>query len=127
MTTITLEVPDSLAARLKPLHDRLPQFLSTALELLPAEAPLPIADSESTHPAFNEMLDFLANGPSPEQIVAFKISPNVQIRLEDLLDKNREDGLSDDEAAELDVFSQVNHIMILLKARAHLALSARLA
>lgn len=73
------------------------------------------------------MLDFLANGPSPEQIVAFKISPNVQIRLEDLLDKNREDGLSDDEAAELDVFSQVNHIMILLKARAHLALSARLA
>jgi len=118
MSTITLEVPEELAARLAPLRDQLPRLLSMALDLFPAELPLAASTPEAVHPAFREMIDFLASGPAPEQIVAFKISPSVQARLEELLDKNREDGLTDDEAAELDVYEQVNHVLLLLKARA---------
>jgi hypothetical protein len=123
MTTITLEVPDELAARLAPLRDRLPKLLSIALELFPTDVPLTLPASEALNPAFDEIVDFLASGPTPQQIAAFKVSPSTQVRLEELLAKNSEDGLSDEEAAELDVYEQINHIMILLKARARALLS----
>src|SRR6185295_12099961 len=48
---------------------------------------------------FDEMIGFLASGPTREQIVAYKISDAAQTRLRELLDKNREDGLSEDESA----------------------------
>ena len=124
MTTITLEVPDELAARLMPLRERLPELLSMTLELFPAGLPLAVLASQAIHPAFEEMIDFLASGPTPEQIVGFRVSPATQARLEELLDKNREDGLTDDEAAELDVYEQINFVLLLLKARARPALSS---
>lgn len=120
MTTITLDVPEDLAERLAERHEQLPQLLSMALELLPAEPPLAPPVAPAGHPVFNEMLDFLASGPTPAQIVAFKLSPAAHMRLEALLDKNREAGLSDAEEVELEVYEQVNHLLLLLKARARL-------
>ena len=117
MTTITLQVPDELAARLAPMRDRLPQLLSIALELFP-DLPLNTSELAADNPAFAEMIDFLARGPTPVQIAAFKVSPSVQARLEELLDKNREEGLTDPETAELEAYAQVNHLLLLLKARA---------
>ncbi len=117
MTTITLEVPDELAARLSSLQAQLPELLSLAVELFSRERPF-TPNVVMVNPAYKEILDFLASGPTPEQIVAFKVSPSVQARLEELLDKNREDGLTDDEAAELEGYAQLNHVMILLKAHA---------
>ena len=124
MTTITLEVPDELAAQLVLRRDQLPHLLSMALELFPAETPLVLPTSEVVYPAFKEMIDFLISRPTPAQIVAFKVSLFAQARLEELLDKNREEGLTDDEAAELDLYQQINHLLLLLKARAHSALSS---
>jgi hypothetical protein len=124
MTTITLEVPDELAAQLASRREQLPKLLSLALELVATEPPLAAPASPVSHLVFEEMLDFLASGPTPEQITAFKISPSAQERLEELLDKNREQGLTGKEAAELDVYEQVNHVFLLLKARARLALSS---
>ena len=95
------------------------------MELLPIEPTESLsASSEITYPAFKEMMDFLVSGPEPEQIVAFKISFATQDRLEELLDKNREDNLTDDETTELDVYEQVNHLLILLKAHARLLISS---
>ncbi len=70
------------------------------------------------------MLDFLASGPTSQQIIEHKATPAAQARLEDLLDKNREEGLTETEAAEMNTFRQVNHVMILLKARARRALQS---
>jgi hypothetical protein len=120
MATITLDVPEALAARLAQLHAQLPQLLAMALELLPTELPLAAPVAAPGRPVFDEMLDFLASGPTPAQIVAFKLSPATHRRLAALLDKNREEGLSDVEEAELDVYAQVNHLLLLLKARARL-------
>jgi hypothetical protein len=89
-----------------------------ALELFPAEASLVNLTSRVAHPALKEMMDFLVSGPTPAQIIAFKVSPPAQARLEELLDKNRENDLTDDEAAELDGYAQLNHVLILLKAHA---------
>jgi hypothetical protein len=43
--------------------------------------------------------------------------------LELLLDKNREESLTAAETAELDTYQQINHLFILLKARARQTLS----
>src|SRR6266498_1515324 len=124
MPTITLDVPDELAERLAQRRHQLPQLLAMALEFCAAEPSLVVPVSHTTHPVFEEMIDFLASGPTPEQIVAFKISPAVQGRLRELLDNNREEQLTEEEAAELDVYEQVNHLLLLLKARARLAASS---
>lgn len=118
MTTITLEVPDELAARLDPLRDRLPELLSKLLESRQADRETEDSIAEITAPVYQEVIDFLASGPTPKQIIAFKISPAAQERLEELLDKNREEGLTQAECAELDVYELVHNAMILLKARA---------
>lgn len=125
MTTITLEVPDDLAVRLARRQEQLPELLSIAVDLFPAEMPLTtLAKSEIVHPAMKDVIDFLLSRPTPAQIITFKVSPTTQARLEELLDKNRENLLTDDEAAELDTYQQINHLLILLKAHARSALSS---
>ncbi len=110
MTTITLQVSDNLAQRLAE-RDDLPQILEWALDAWRAprlSAPSPFA----------EMVEFLATHPTAPQILAFKISPASQARLALLLDKNREEGLSNAEHAELDWYEYVHEIMTRLKAHA---------
>ena len=118
MTTITLEVPDELAARINSLRDELPDLISKALELNEEEKAVATMSPKSNPAVLSETLDFLASGPTPEQIIAYKVSPDVQERLEELLDKNREEGLTEEEEEELDIYEQVDHLMILIKARA---------
>jgi hypothetical protein len=120
MTSITLEVPDELAARLASMRQELPELIDQALALQAAEA-VESAAGRAAHPVFQETLDFLTSRPTPEQIVAFKASPAAQERLEELLDKSREEGLSEEEEDELDAYEQVNDLMILLKAHARSA------
>jgi len=74
-------------------------------------------------PIHQEMIDFLATSPTLEQVVDFKISEAAQERLEDLLDKNREGELTEEEQAELDRYFQYRHVMILLKASARRAIN----
>jgi hypothetical protein len=118
MTTITLEVPDELAAQVAALRGRLPDLLARALKSEPVEKKDRADGAEAPAPLYREVIDFLATNPSPEQIIAFKISPAAQERLEELLDKNREEGLTADEAAELDAYLQARDLMVFLKANA---------
>ncbi|MEZ4511237.1 MAG: hypothetical protein R3C62_05135 [Chloroflexota bacterium] len=99
----------------------LPALLSLALAL--HEDRSQMQPSTGWHPAFTELLDFLAAGPTPAEIVAYKVSSQTQLRLETLLAKNREEGLTAVESAELDTYQQINHLFILLKARARQTLS----
>lgn len=120
MTTITLDVPQELAEELQTVNDELPELLLMALQIRQLTSKSSWS-SVATSPVFSEMLDFLAGGPTPQEIIDFKVSPVAQSRLEELLEKNRESQLSSAEASELDTFQQVNHIFILLKARAQAA------
>jgi hypothetical protein len=82
-------------------------------------APLSGAYVTDTPLAYVEVLDFLLTRPTPQDIIAFKVSDAAQSRIRFLLDKNREETLSATELAELDVYEQLEHPMILLKAKAH--------
>ncbi|MEG4500435.1 hypothetical protein QUB05_24500 [Microcoleus sp. F10-C6] len=125
MATITLQIPDELAQRLEPLQNRLPELLWQLLELtkkpttIEPEIPTQTADIPTV---YQEVLDFLIKSPIPQDIVNFKVSQQAQTRLQTLLDKNRESTLNSMEIAELDVYEQLEHLMILLKARAYSAI-----
>jgi hypothetical protein len=121
MTTITLEVPDELAARINTLRDRLPALLTSLLESPSTEKGSQALKAAATHPVYDEMMKFLASSPTPEQIIDFKISTGAQERLEELLEKNREESLTETESAELDVYELVHHSIIRLKADARRA------
>jgi hypothetical protein len=116
MSTITIELPDDLAAQIDPAT--LPILLrelvvqkATRLHALEQSAKRP-------PPLYHEITDFLATSPTAEQIIAFKISAGAQARLEDLLDTHREASLSPEEKATLDIYCALNHVIIQLKARA---------
>lgn len=67
---------------------------------------------------FDEVLDFLASTPTPEDIIAFRPSEMLQERASYLLDKKRTDSLTGEEEADLDAFTWMNHFISMLKIRA---------
>lgn len=73
---------------------------------------------------FAEILDFMVSAPSPEAIIAFKPSPQMEARLAELTHKNKQDALSDDDRQELEAFLQLNHFVNMLKIRARKKLAA---
>ncbi len=117
MQTITIEVPDEVATRLKPWQQELPAVLTTMVEVWAK----PIKPTVS--PTLTELLTLLLSQPTPQKIMCFKVSSRTQARVDDLLDKNREIGLTDEESAELDGYEQLNFVMVLLKAQARLMLN----
>jgi hypothetical protein len=128
MVEFTVQVSEALAERLEPVRDRLPVLLQQIAQALPHDATLgelslKLSQAETASPAYMEVLDFLMTSPSPQEIIDFKISPATQTRLGELLEKNREEALTDLEQAELDAFEQIEHVMVLLKARARRLLS----
>ena len=124
MTTITLEVPDELAAQLKIDAALLPEFVREAVEAKLAKQFQSSTGESSVRPIHQEIIDFLAAGPTAGEIIDFKISESAQQRLEDLLDKNREAELTPEEKAEVDQYLEYRQMMILLKASARRVVSA---
>ncbi len=66
--------------------------------------------------------DFLGSAPTLEEIVAYRLPDELQIRAHGLLDKNRLGKLSEAEQQEIEEFRQIDHLMTLVKAKARLKL-----
>ena len=94
MATITLEVPDELAAQFKIPPSHLPALIREAVE---ARASKPTKTPATSPSLYQEIVSFLTSDPALEQVAEFKISAPAQERLEELLDKNREEGLTPEE------------------------------
>jgi hypothetical protein len=75
--------------------------------------------------SYDEIIDFLARGASPAEVLAFRPSEEVQERIRCLLDRNAADELTEDEAAELEVLGEIEHVMQLVKIRAQEYLNAK--
>jgi hypothetical protein len=73
----------------------------------------------------DEVTDFLAMSPTPQQIITFKPSDSLQTRALDLLQKNREGRLNAEERIEMEEFMRMEHFMTLLKAKARLKLEKK--
>lgn len=75
--------------------------------------------------AYEEVIDFIAAGTTPDNIVAFRPSDETKQRVADLIRREKTTGLTSDETSELDHYMQLEHLMRLAKARARKYISAK--
>lgn len=108
MVEIIIQVPEALAAKLEPVRARLPEVLEHGLDEL---SPLP-------NQTYHYILDFLVSRPSPEAVVSFGPTPEMQARASALLEKNRASRLTPLETEELDEYVRIDQLITLFKARA---------
>ncbi|MDZ7961002.1 MAG: hypothetical protein RMY34_24495 [Aulosira sp. DedQUE10] len=104
MVKITLEVSEELSHKLAQLGDRLPELLALSLE----QPPLPTR-------VYQYILDFLVSKPTPEQILAFRPTAEMQERMQTLLRLSKVGELNPTEQKELDEYERIEHLMIMLK------------
>ncbi len=114
---ITLNLSEELATRLRPLEDRLPRILEWGLREWNA----------ASQPGFEgaaEVLETLAGLPTPEEILVLRPSAALQARIDTLLEKNRNEGLTPTEKQEWKQFQYLEHLVRMAKAKAYSKLHA---
>ncbi len=74
---------------------------------------------------YDEIYDFLLSSPSPEEVVALHAPENLQQRLDELLELNRQRQLSVSEQEELDDLLRLNRFIGRLKVRARQKLAGK--
>jgi hypothetical protein len=79
----------------------------------------------ASEPVYMEFVDFVAHGSTVEQVANFRPSPEALKRLAELLGRQREAKLTEEEISELDGFVRLEHILGLAKAKAQLILAGR--
>ena len=68
--------------------------------------------------SYDEIIDFIAAGTTPEAVLAFRPSDSVQQRVAELVERSHNGSVSAEEQSELEDYLQLEHIMIMAKARA---------
>jgi len=68
--------------------------------------------------AYEEVVDLIANGPTPQDIAAFEPSQETRGRVWDLVERKKAGDLSAEESSELQHYLHLEHILRLTKARA---------
>ena len=72
----------------------------------------------NTVKSYEEIIDIIAAGTTPEAVVAFRPSESVQRRVAELVERSKDGSISSEEQSELEDYLQLEHIMIMAKARA---------
>ena len=112
---VTIDLPEQLAQRLGPELARLTEIIERGLQ----------QGGAGTSANWREIISFLARGPRPEEIIAFRPSETHRERSRELLNKNRQGRLTQPEGGELEEMGQLNFLMMLLKAEARKVLAAQ--
>ena len=69
-------------------------------------------------PLYNELLDYLVEKATPQEILAFKASPEAQAYAQELLERQSAGQLTPEDAQVLAQMEQVERLMSVLKAKA---------
>ncbi|HZK81066.1 MAG TPA: hypothetical protein VFC46_08370 [Humisphaera sp.] len=69
-------------------------------------------------PAWDEVIDLLARGTTPAEVVAFRPSAAALQRIHDLLGRLKDETLTPEESKEMDQYLLLEYVMSLAKARA---------
>jgi hypothetical protein len=77
-------------------------------ENLTRERSGPFVGFPAERKSYDEIVDLFARGASSAEVLAFRPSLETQERVRDLLDRNAADELTDEEAAELEIWANLN-------------------
>ncbi|MCC3405162.1 MAG: hypothetical protein JGK17_06115 [Microcoleus sp. PH2017_10_PVI_O_A] len=116
MATITLQISDELALRLDPLKDELPQILMLGLREVEA-------NPSNGFSGLRQILEFIASLPSPQEILALRLSDSLQAEIDTLLEKNRTEGLTPIEQGLWQQYEFVEHLVRIAKTQALVKMS----
>lgn len=72
---------------------------------------------------YDEIINFIASGPSQKEVIEFRPSEELSERVADLLYRRKTTGLTQEEESELQHFLFLEHAMRLAKARAETLVS----
>ncbi|MEK7685099.1 MAG: hypothetical protein AAB466_06735 [Verrucomicrobiota bacterium] len=111
---VTIEIPDRLAKQVEPEREHLAEILELGLRQHRAQA----------SGLRREFLAFLARGPQPSEIIAFRPSEAAVERARELLRRNKQGHLTPEEEAEMDDIGELDHVITQVKAQARLHLRA---
>jgi len=114
---VTLDIPEELAARLSLVENMLPQILELGMREFSARSYTGFAGTA-------EVLEFLAQLPTPEEIIALRPSEALQSQISALLGKNRTLGLTPAEEQTWEQYQYLEHLVRMAKAKAYLKLKA---
>lgn len=67
---------------------------------------------------YEEIIDFIAAGTTPEAVVKFRPSASARKRVAGLVERNTTGRISAKEQSELEDYVQLEHLMVMAKARA---------
>jgi hypothetical protein len=107
MVQMTMQVSEELAERLRPIGRWLPTVLELSLVGLRT-----VATATAT-----EVMEFLSQDPTPQEVFNYHVSERQQARLQRLLALNTAGMLGEAEQQELDELQHIEHIIIMLKAQ----------
>jgi len=68
---------------------------------------------------YEEIVDFLADGPTSGRVAAWQPSEHARERVAELIDAEKSGTISTEEQGELNHYLELEHLMRLAKARAH--------
>ncbi len=111
LSSIQISVPEELALRLKPMQEQIPRILELGLRRFSAADTYVFEGTE-------DVLEFLADLPEPEDILKLRPSESFQEKISHLLEKNRDIGLSLQEEREWEQYQYLEHLVRMAKARA---------
>ncbi len=112
---VSLDIPEDLARRLNLLEDKLPQILELGLRELNA-----LSNTGFTGTA--EVLEFFAQLPTPEEIIALRPSVEFEQQISELLEKNRTQKLTPQEEQIWEQYQYLEHLVRMAKAKAFIKL-----
>jgi hypothetical protein len=105
---VTIDLPEGLARRVELEKDHLAEIFELGLRQRCARA----------SGIRREVVSFLARGPRPDEIAAFRPSEEATARARELLWRNQEKTLTAAEEAEMDDIAEVDRLFSQLKAEA---------
>jgi hypothetical protein len=79
--------------------------------------------STALSPIYDELLEYLVQKATPQEILAFHLSETAQERAEYLTERNKSGMLTSEEKLELEQMIEFDQLVSLLKAKAFQALS----
>ena len=108
---VTIDIPENLAVRLRSNNQDLTQIFEAGLRELRAS-------SSVGYKSIADVLEFLANLPTPKEILDLRPSKDLQTEIERLLEKNRSEGLSESEERTWESYEFIEHLVRKAKAKA---------
>lgn len=108
---LTINLPENLAISLQSNKQNLSKIVEFGLREFNAS-------SSIGYKSVADVLEFFANLPTSEEILALRPSKDLQKKINELLEKNRREGLSEAEEQVWASYEFVEHLVRIAKAKA---------